>query len=1004
MPSRRPTAPRRLLYALIVLLLAAGLAPFTAGAALAAREDGATVVSDPQRDAERAKAKKSKKPKVTLKLESPEAYTGSVAAMKVATKPKVKKAPVRIEAKGPGDRSWTTVGTGRTSKKGATGVTVDVPQRPGAWKVRAVVTPKKGKPKKATSKPRAWELRVEELIIADTVEQVPDAVAEDPQTAFDETTGDLTLPADPTLETVAVGDTLVLPPGDGFKTGLLRTVTAVETSASGVVTYRTRQATITEVFASIPADAARVKLEQYKTTISDLPSWVTCTNCQARRGARGQQAARPVEFEAGSFNLEFAHSIPVGSSSIDLAGHLDVAAVAGLDLDTDLTWSGVKIVDWSVEGGIEYDGALSATWEESAAFNPENERLDIGSIDGSWKGLIGPVPVWIDMTGTLFLEFTASGEVIISVEITSVGELKAGLQRGSDSAPEGFFTEPSGLEVTREIGAEGSARAALGVELAADVYSVGGPRITGGWQAQAEMSAAPPDEEGQPWISCSLTHGPLASLSLGLSDGLADFLEIENSSVDLWNSDFAQYPLFDCPTGTNPPEIETTELPDATPGTFYLAQLALTDDEDRDGTWTATGLPDGLTMQEGGSIVGTPANGSEGTYPVKVVFTDAKQRKDKATLELVVTAAASDEPATSISYTDPVGDAPYLDISRVEAESAGAQSPGGFLVTLAKNDTSVHAPSVFVYLDLDGDDLADYRVDTYTGGGVDGADVYRYPSSGPATWEKSMSRCLILSWPDRAGVVSLSFDDGCLAQETAKFGRKFSDFTDVRIIVFAGPTYEGGYSPGEEDWALDRDGDTYVWSERWAMIPEGATPDPDPDPDPGAQSSVEFADPEGDQTGDFNHQLDLTRVTARGASRTADGSIVLDFAYIVERGGSSRLHNLLDLDADGVADYIVDAGRRLGNVYRNVYRGTVNNSNLVPELAKCFNFSWPDPDFTATVTFNRACLASATAEDFSSVRLRVEARYALDGIAGTTVSDESPGEGAWSAPFAMVGR
>ena len=55
-------------------------------------------------------------------------------------------------------------------------------------------------------------------------------------------------------------------------------------------------------------------------------------------------------------------------------------------------------------------------------------------------------------------------------------------------------------------------------------------------------------------------------------------------------------------------------------------------------TWSATGLPSGLTVDAGGLISGTP--GTPGTYSVVVSVTDAAKRSARATLTLVVSAAA----------------------------------------------------------------------------------------------------------------------------------------------------------------------------------------------------------------------------------------------------------------------------------------------------------------------------------------------------------------------------
>jgi hypothetical protein len=62
-------------------------------------------------------------------------------------------------------------------------------------------------------------------------------------------------------------------------------------------------------------------------------------------------------------------------------------------------------------------------------------------------------------------------------------------------------------------------------------------------------------------------------------------------------------------------------------------------------TWTATGLPGGVTMDPNGTLSGTPA--STGTFPITVTVTDSKGQKTTQNLNLVVTLPAA--PGTSLN-------------------------------------------------------------------------------------------------------------------------------------------------------------------------------------------------------------------------------------------------------------------------------------------------------------------------------------------------------------------
>jgi hypothetical protein len=86
--------------------------------------------------------------------------------------------------------------------------------------------------------------------------------------------------------------------------------------------------------------------------------------------------------------------------------------------------------------------------------------------------------------------------------------------------------------------------------------------------------------------------------------------------------------------GFSPPQVTTASLPDGTYGATYSAQVAATDG-DGSYNWTATGLPQGLTMDSGGLISGGTGMDA-GSYPVTVTVTDGEGQTDSATLSLFV--------------------------------------------------------------------------------------------------------------------------------------------------------------------------------------------------------------------------------------------------------------------------------------------------------------------------------------------------------------------------------
>ena len=116
----------------------------------------------------------------------------------------------------------------------------------------------------------------------------------------------------------------------------------------------------------------------------------------------------------------------------------------------------------------------------------------------------------------------------------------------------------------------------------------------------------------------------------------------------------------------SPVTVVTEELPDATRGEPYRAALAA---DGGDGTWTwfvlDGGLPEGLSLSDGGVIEGTPTAGGEFTFLVKARAGTGQYGTRELTLRVV------DDPVVVTTETLPSGTlgVPYQ--AQLEAEGAG---------------------------------------------------------------------------------------------------------------------------------------------------------------------------------------------------------------------------------------------------------------------------------------------------------------------------------------------
>ncbi|WP_170047313.1 putative Ig domain-containing protein [Couchioplanes caeruleus] len=114
----------------------------------------------------------------------------------------------------------------------------------------------------------------------------------------------------------------------------------------------------------------------------------------------------------------------------------------------------------------------------------------------------------------------------------------------------------------------------------------------------------------------------------------------------------------------NPPIIATTELPGATSGSPYTAQLRTQDQ--RPGTWSITDgtLPVGLTMTPAGLLAGTPA--TAGSTPLTLLFTDSLQRTASQSYALTV-APGPAVISTDVVPAGAVGEAYHAQLSLIAA-------------------------------------------------------------------------------------------------------------------------------------------------------------------------------------------------------------------------------------------------------------------------------------------------------------------------------------------------
>jgi eukaryotic-like serine/threonine-protein kinase len=145
------------------------------------------------------------------------------------------------------------------------------------------------------------------------------------------------------------------------------------------------------------------------------------------------------------------------------------------------------------------------------------------------------------------------------------------------------------------------------------------------------------------------------------------------TSPGMATSSPAYYSLTCTTTGTTTGpklSIQTSGLPSAQVGTPYSSGVAATGG-DGDYTWSASGLPPGLSLSSGGTISGTPSKG--GQYPVSLTVKDGESPPQTATGTVTITV---NYPPLSITGPSSLGPCNYLG-EKPGCPTARLQATGG---------------------------------------------------------------------------------------------------------------------------------------------------------------------------------------------------------------------------------------------------------------------------------------------------------------------------------------
>jgi len=534
--------------------------------------------------------------------------------------------------------AWTTVASGVETNSGTTVLQLTATTI-GTFSYRATAQSWNGL---AATSSATVKLAVtaSRITIPDTTRPLTDAEAA-AITSYDAASGTLALSGAPaSLAQVVAGDAITIPPRNGIASGALRKVTKVTTSGS-TTTLSTEATDLPAAIQNIPDDASDIGMSVFTSRFA-AEDGVTVASLPAKSGPIVGAGVRPASTGELKLNVSKKWESADKSASADLEGSLSISPV--IDANLDIDW--FKVKGYRFGAGVQTANDLKATFAYQAS---AGKTIPLGTLTQVWVGAIGAVPIWVEADFNIYVKWTISGAIELTAEVTQNGKIASGVTNTGDYnlAPKLYSSTAKSATSLLDLGASGELGVFAGADADLMLYSLAGPYATLGAEADATINGGLKDG-----FTCKVVYGPHAEVGLKASDGIKALTgkdyKLEAQIVKPTTTSNL------CPTtkpggGSSTLAIAATSLPPATVGIAYSTALTATGGTSPY-TWTATGLPAGLSVNTSGTISGTP--NLAGSYTPTVTVTDNTGTSTQKALTFSVSAGGSDPVATAIAAGD----------------------------------------------------------------------------------------------------------------------------------------------------------------------------------------------------------------------------------------------------------------------------------------------------------------------------------------------------------------
>ncbi|MDF1490374.1 hypothetical protein [Tessaracoccus caeni] len=528
---------------------------------------------------------------VTLSIAS-SAYVNQSVNAKIAVAPARSGRPVQIQVLESG--KWVVLAQDAQDAKGTAAIPL-VAAKAGKYSYRAHVPAWRGAPA-ITSEAAEAAIKPDVVKVAKDARPLTDEEASSIDKVNVES-GTVTLNSPPaTAKSIAKGDVIAVPPTDGASSGALMVVESVTTKGA-TTTLKTKNANLPDIVQNVPDEASEIGLSLVSASFEPTDGVIAESLPQPAR-LRSSGLTTTAENE---LKLKVEKSVTQGPIKLGVEGEASIAPFGEMVFDMD--WG--KLKNYKLGAGVKADSKLTASIGASQSAKPVS--LSLGVFRRIYGGMIGPVPVWLEVESEIVAEVKATGALEVVSEVSLSGDYAAGVMNKSASSlsPKVYATHGNTLSKGTDLKSSVTVENFNGLKGGMYLYSAKGPyfRLGGLWEAKAEKS----QKDG---LKCTITGGSIAEVGIETTE-LLEKLAGKSEKMSLSSARQVKTEVHLC-SGSAPGiplEIETKSLPAATVGVAYSRTLTATGGS-APYTWKATGLPAGLSLRAlhtcGGSRVSPP--------------------------------------------------------------------------------------------------------------------------------------------------------------------------------------------------------------------------------------------------------------------------------------------------------------------------------------------------------------------------------------------------------------